>query len=93
MDFFDCLSLNPTINSIFNDAMSSISTIILQKVLDNYKGFEGLEVIVDVGGGIGASINMIVSKYPSIQGINFDLPHVIQNAPTYPGKFGYKWTR
>nr|KJB52490.1 hypothetical protein B456_008G264700 [Gossypium raimondii] len=28
---------------------------------------------------------MIVSKYPTIKGINFDLPHVIENAPTCPG--------
>ncbi|KAK5777855.1 hypothetical protein PVK06_045822 [Gossypium arboreum] len=28
---------------------------------------------------------MIVSKYPTIKCINFDLPHVIENAPTYPG--------
>jgi caffeic acid 3-O-methyltransferase len=28
---------------------------------------------------------MIVSKYPSIRGINFDLPHVIEDAPSYPG--------
>ncbi|MED6175415.1 hypothetical protein PIB30_078135 [Stylosanthes scabra] len=28
---------------------------------------------------------MIINKYPSIKGINFDLPQVILNAPTYPG--------
>ncbi|KAK8655304.1 hypothetical protein V6N13_107887 [Hibiscus sabdariffa] len=28
---------------------------------------------------------MIVSKYPTIKGINFDLPHVIDQAPTLPG--------
>ncbi|KAI6672510.1 hypothetical protein NL676_000416 [Syzygium grande] len=28
---------------------------------------------------------MIVSKYPSIKGINFDLPHDVTNAPSYPG--------
>ncbi|PPR98579.1 hypothetical protein GOBAR_AA22088 [Gossypium barbadense] len=32
-----------------------------------------------------ATFRMIVSKYPTIKGINFDLPHVIENAPTYPG--------
>ncbi|PPD84376.1 hypothetical protein GOBAR_DD18691 [Gossypium barbadense] len=33
----------------------------------------------------GATLSMIVSKYPTIKGINFDLPHVIENAPTCPG--------
>ncbi|CAH8256186.1 unnamed protein product [Arabidopsis lyrata] len=28
---------------------------------------------------------MIVSKYPNLTGINFDLPHVIKDAPSYPG--------
>ncbi|CAN4113727.1 unnamed protein product [Withania somnifera] len=27
----------------------------------------------------------IVSKYPHIKGVNFDLPHVIKEAPAYPG--------
>ncbi|TYH41042.1 hypothetical protein ES332_D12G289000v1 [Gossypium tomentosum] len=35
--------------------------------------------------GTGATLSMIVSKYPTIKGINFDLPHVIENAPTCPG--------
>ncbi|KAF7820061.1 isoliquiritigenin 2'-O-methyltransferase-like [Senna tora] len=28
---------------------------------------------------------MITSKYPSIKGINFDLPQVVHHAPSYPG--------
>ncbi|KAK8466251.1 hypothetical protein PHAVU_008G040166 [Phaseolus vulgaris] len=28
---------------------------------------------------------MIISKHPSIKGINFDLPHVIENSPPVPG--------
>ncbi|GKV16535.1 hypothetical protein SLEP1_g27165 [Rubroshorea leprosula] len=38
-----------------------------------------------VGGGLGVTLNFITSKYPSIKGINFDLPHVVQHAPPYPG--------
>ncbi|KAL0452358.1 UNVERIFIED_CONTAM: Caffeic acid 3-O-methyltransferase [Sesamum latifolium] len=49
------------------------------------QGFEGVKSLVDVGGGVGASLKMILSKYPSIKAINFDLPHVIQDAPSYPG--------
>ena len=40
-----------------------------------------------LAGGTGTVVNMIVSKYPSIKGINFDLPHVIEDAPQYPGMF------
>ncbi|XAR52135.1 Caffeate O-methyltransferase [Bertholletia excelsa] len=54
-------------------------------VFETYKGFEGINTLVDVGGGTGKTLNMILSKYPSIKGINFDLPHVIEEAPAYPG--------
>jgi hypothetical protein len=40
---------------------------------------------VDVGGGIGRALETIISSYPHIQGINYDLPHVIADAPTIPG--------
>lgn len=73
--------------SNFNKGMSDLSSIVMRKILETYKGFDGLRSVVDVGGGIGAVINMIVSKYPTIKGINFDLPHVIKEAPSYRGAF------
>ncbi|KAL5737155.1 hypothetical protein ACOSQ2_031943 [Xanthoceras sorbifolium] len=85
MGIFEYLGTNPTFNKIFNNAMSSHSTIAMKKVVETYKGFEGLKSIVDVGGGTGAALSIIISKYPSIKGINFDLPHVIKDAPSYPG--------
>ncbi|CAI0453227.1 unnamed protein product [Linum tenue] len=51
----------------------------------HYTGFDGLKSLVDVGGGTGAVLSMILSKHPSIKGINFDLPHVIEDAPPLPG--------
>ena len=63
-------STDPRFKEVFNRAMADISTITMKKILETYKGFEGLTSIVDVGGGTGAVINMIVSKYPSIKGIN-----------------------
>ncbi|GFP97660.1 caffeic acid 3-o-methyltransferase 2 [Phtheirospermum japonicum] len=63
--------------------MSEHSTIIMNKILDKYDGFDGLKSLVDVGGGIGTSLSMIISKYPSIKCINFDLSQVIQDAPSY----------
>lgn len=58
----------------------------MKKILEVYKGFEGLSSVVDFGGGIGASLHMIVSQYPNVKGINFDLSHVIENAPPLTGK-------
>ncbi|KAL2550848.1 Flavone 3'-O-methyltransferase 1 [Forsythia ovata] len=85
MNAFEYPATNPRFNKILNEAMSNHSTIIMKKILNTYKGFEGLKSIVDVGGGTGTSLNLIISTYPSIKGINFDLPHVIQVAPSYRG--------
>ena len=58
--------------------MVNHSTIVMTEILKCYNGFDNLNSIVDVGGGLGVTINMIVSQYPFIKGINNDLPHVIK---------------
>ena len=45
----------------------------MEKILDTYKAFVGIKELVDVGGGTGAALNLIVSKYPHIRDVNFDL--------------------
>lgn len=85
MSIFDYMNINPSFNAIFSNSMANMSKIMMEKVVETYKGFDELESLVDVGGGTGATLNKIISKYPSIKGINFDLPHVVKNAPSYPG--------
>ncbi|CAA7391550.1 unnamed protein product [Spirodela intermedia] len=85
MTAFEYHGTDPRFNTVFNAGMSHHSTINMKKFLEIYRGFDGLGVLVDVGGGIGATLNMIISKHPSIKGINFDLPHVIADAPSFPG--------
>ncbi|XP_028806613.1 caffeic acid 3-O-methyltransferase [Neltuma alba] len=85
MTSFEYHGKDARFNKVFNKGMADHSTITMKKILETYTGFEGLTSLVDVGGGTGAVISMIVSKHPSIKGINFDLPHVIEDAPSYPG--------
>ncbi|KAL2972654.1 hypothetical protein AAZX31_14G005100 [Glycine max] len=73
------------INKLFNKGLSDISSITMKKILETYNGFEGVGSVVDVGGGTGAIINMVASKYPTTKCVNFDLPHVIKEAPAYTG--------
>lgn len=82
---FEYPSLDLRFNQVFNTAMINHTTLVMKKVVECYRGFEDIKRLVDVGGGLGININLITSKYPHIQGINFDLPHVIENAPSYPG--------
>ncbi|KAM6573922.1 hypothetical protein CsatA_022249 [Cannabis sativa] len=86
MNVFEYGKSDPRFGKVFNSAMYNQATIVTKKIIESYKGFENnIETLVDVGGGFGVTISLIVSKYPQIKAINFDLPHVIKNAPTYPG--------
>ncbi|KAG2701088.1 hypothetical protein I3760_06G028400 [Carya illinoinensis] len=73
---------DPIFGEAFNFAMSRCSILVVKQILKKYMGFEGLSTFVDVGGGIGGTLNLIISKYPSIKGINFDMPEVLRNAPS-----------
>ncbi|XP_021730471.1 caffeic acid 3-O-methyltransferase-like [Chenopodium quinoa] len=85
MGIFDYLGTDSRFYKVFYDGMDHHSTIVMKKFLDIYKGFEGISSIVDVGGATGLTLKIILSKYPSIKAINFDLPHIIRDAPSVPG--------
>ncbi|KAG9451538.1 hypothetical protein H6P81_011503 [Aristolochia fimbriata] len=70
---------------VFHNAMSHASAMAMAKAFEVYDGFEKATEIVDVGGGVGTCLSMIVSKYPHVRGINFDLPYVVADAPKFPG--------
>ncbi|KAG5601238.1 hypothetical protein H5410_032608 [Solanum commersonii] len=85
VNLFEYQKTDPKLSNVFNKAMISHTTLVMKNILDTYKGFEDIKALVDVGGGLGINLNMITSKYPTIKGINFDLPHVVQHAPSYEG--------
>eukprot|EP00253_Pinus_taeda_P001020 PITA_01020 len=79
---------DPDLNTVINNAMASFTNIVMIPFLSVYEGFKSGEklTVVDVGGGEGAAIAQIVKAYPHINGINFDLPHVIATARPISGK-------
>ncbi|XP_076960896.1 myricetin 3-O-methyltransferase 3-like [Bidens hawaiensis] len=85
MHAFEYPAKDNRFNKVFNKCMYDNTRIVMKMILEKYKGFEGVKELVDVGGGLGANLELIVSKYPNIKGIIFDLPHVIKDAPSYPG--------
>ncbi|VVA93625.1 unnamed protein product [Arabis nemorensis] len=85
MRLFEYTGSNEQFAQKFNQGMSEVSTMTMKKVLEVYKGFETVNTLVDVGGGIGTVIGLIISKYPHIKGINFDLTSGLAHAPSYPG--------
>ncbi|XP_028766538.1 isoflavone-7-O-methyltransferase 9-like [Neltuma alba] len=42
--------------------------------------FQGLETLVDVGGGTGTTCRIISERHPNMKCIVFDLPQVVQNS-------------
>ncbi|KAF0889706.1 hypothetical protein E2562_030453 [Oryza meyeriana var. granulata] len=88
MPIFEYLRTAPNepSNTLFNQAMASHSVIVTKKLLEFFRGFDdGVEVLVDVGGGIGATLQMITARHARLRGVNFDLPHVIAQAPPVEG--------
>ncbi|MCO5604396.1 hypothetical protein L7F22_058561 [Adiantum nelumboides] len=85
MKSFSFTQQNPSFDQLFNRAMLAHSQLVMSALLDAYTGFQAFHSIVDVGGSKGACLGMITSKYPHVKGINFDLSHVIADAPPYPG--------
>nr|QQH14892.1 caffeic acid 3-O-methyltransferae isoform 2 [Cirsium japonicum] len=85
MNTFEYLAKDNRFNQLFNQAMYDNTRIVMKLILEKYKGFEGVKELVDVAGGLGATLELIIAKYPNIKGINFDLPHVIKEATPSQG--------
>ncbi|XP_058736452.1 isoflavone-7-O-methyltransferase 9-like [Vicia villosa] len=77
--FWDFLDKNPDYNRSFNEAMASDSKMINMVLRDCNFVFEGLESIVDVGGGTGTTTKIICETFPMLKCIVFDRPKVVEN--------------
>ncbi|XP_039120479.1 caffeic acid 3-O-methyltransferase 2-like [Dioscorea cayenensis subsp. rotundata] len=85
MTVYEHENKDPHFSELFNEAMFNQTTMFMKKMLENYKGFERINVLVDVGGGHGAILSIILSKHPHIKTINFDLCHVVSKAKPIQG--------
>lgn len=82
---FQYCAANPDYSNVFQAAMTDHSHQLVDLMLAKFEGFKDVQRMADVGGGVGTTIGRIVEQYPHIQGINFDLPHVIAHAPQREG--------
>jgi hypothetical protein len=78
---FEWLANNPEEASLFSETMIGVHGAEPPAVAAAYD-FSSLPTIVDVGGASGHMLATILGKYPGPRGILFDLPHVVQDAPT-----------
>lgn len=76
---FEYLSQHEDKGQIFDQAMMGIHGRETGEIMQAYD-FSGIQTLVDVGGGNGSNIAHILQKYPEMQGVLFDLPHVVERA-------------
>lgn len=77
------LTAHPEESAIFNAAMVSKSRTVLPAVVAAYD-FSGFGTIVDVGGGRGHLLELILDAAPQAKGIVFELEHVVADALSAP---------
>ena len=79
MPIFEFLSENDEKGRIFDEAMTGIHGQETDVILDAYD-FSGIDVLADIGGGNGTKLIAVLQKHPSMKGILFDLPPVVERA-------------
>ncbi|XP_047312368.1 acetylserotonin O-methyltransferase-like [Impatiens glandulifera] len=85
-DVWSYAEANADESKIINDAMACDARITVPAVIRGCaEVFQGLELVVDVGGGDGTTLSLLVEAFPWIRGINFDLPHVVSVAKECAG--------
>jgi hypothetical protein len=82
MELFDYLKGHPEDSEIFNAAMVNMTQMFVPAVIDAYD-FSETQTLVDVGGGHGSVLASVLQKFPKMQGILFDIDHVVAGAHSY----------
>lgn len=79
VSLFEYLEQNVETSGRFNDMMVRQTQGWARDVIEAYD-FDGVGTLVDVGGGHGAMLAAILTAHPHMNGILFDLPHVVEGA-------------
>jgi hypothetical protein len=74
--FYDYLAAHPEDNAVFNEAMSEFARQTATAVAAAYD-FSDIRSVVDVGGGQGALLAVLLRAHPGLRGVLFDLPSVL----------------
>ncbi|XP_019193598.1 PREDICTED: trans-resveratrol di-O-methyltransferase-like isoform X4 [Ipomoea nil] len=76
--FWEYATQDPELNRYFNQAMASDTLLFMSLIRKHCRGvFEGLDSLVDVGGGTGMSARAIADEFPGMKCTVLDLPHVV----------------
>jgi ubiquinone/menaquinone biosynthesis C-methylase UbiE len=79
MPVFEFLSKNVDKAKVFDAAMVGIHGRESAAMADVYD-FSGIGVVADIGGGNGSLLTTVLKKFPTLRGILYDLPGVVERA-------------
>ena len=82
MNLFEYLAQNPESAKIFDESMTNSSAIESAAIAASYD-FSSIQTLVDIAGGQGILIASILKSNPTLKGILFDQPHVIERAKRF----------
>lgn len=74
--YFDYLNENKEKSELFNNWMTRVSNMSCPVIASSYP-FSKYNKVIDIGGGQGSQIAHILRKHPTVKGVLFDLPIVI----------------
>ncbi|KAK8992019.1 hypothetical protein V6N11_044911 [Hibiscus sabdariffa] len=76
--FWDYAGHDPKLVNFFNEGIAGDARLVSSILIDKCKGsFEGLDTLVDVGGGTGTMGKTIADAFPHLKCTVLDLPHVV----------------
>jgi ubiquinone/menaquinone biosynthesis C-methylase UbiE len=78
-DCFTWLGAHPASLAVFQQTMTGLSLASGSALAAAYD-FSSLRKVVDVGGGQGTLLSLLIDHFPDLKGVLFDRPEVIQSA-------------
>jgi hypothetical protein len=76
---FEYYAEHREVETVVNAGMATMAAMSSKGVIQAFD-FSSVSTVVDVGAGRGMLLSSILRAYPRLQGILFDLPHVVQAA-------------
>ncbi|TDB45597.1 methyltransferase [Photorhabdus luminescens] len=78
-DYWDFCASHKDYSLMFDNAMATFTPLEYRAILAAYD-FSGIETIVDIGGGNGRLLSLLLKSLPHVKGKLFDQPHVVNKA-------------
>ena len=79
MNVYTYFQQNPAARAVFLQTMSDLTTEEGLAIRDTYD-FAHCQTVVDIGGARGGLLAILLQAFPSLEGILFDLPTVVEGA-------------